>query len=181
MPQLRTACAALLLSALLADPLRAQVPDAAAQAPAASDTLRITVSFQATPMPDVLLTFASFSGRSIVVGPDAGGPVTAEIRDQPWDVALRAILLAHGLTAVETESGIIRVGSQEALFAREEVEETVVRIFRLRWQPAAELQEVVRSMLSERGSVAAVASTNSLVVRDVPRVVRQVAAILGHS
>jgi len=169
------------MAALLAAPLSAQVPDVPTRAPAASRAPRMSVSFRATPMPDVLRTFAEFTGRSIVVGPEVGGPVTADIREQPWDIALHEILLAHGLTAVETESGIIRVGSEGALLAHEEVEETVVRIFRLRWQPAAELEGVVRSLLSERGSVAAVESTNALVVRDVPRVVRQVAEILGHS
>ena len=181
MTPFRSASAAVVLLGLVAGTAAAQAPGAPARPQAAPGAARITVSFRATPLRDVLRAFAELSGRSIVIGPEVGGSVTAEIRDQPWDVALREILLAHGLTAVETESGILRVGAQAERSAREEVEETAVRIFRLRWQQAAELEAVVRSMLTERGSVTAVASTNALVVRDVPRVIRQVAAILGHS
>ncbi len=151
-----------------------------AQAFATSGVPRITISFHETPMSDVLRTFAGFADRSIVAGPLVEGSVTADIRNQPWDTALREILRAHGLSAVETEAGIIRVGSEATLALREEVEEPVVRIFRLRWQRAMELEGVVASILSERGSVRAVASTNSLVVRDVPRIIQRVAQILGH-
>lgn len=181
MRYLRIASGALIAAALLVAPLRAQAPGAPTRTQATSGAPRITVSFRATPIRNVLRTFAEFAGRSIVIGPEVGGSVNAEIRAQPWDVALREILLAHGLTALETESGIIQVGSQATLLAREDIEETVVRVFRLRWQQATELQEIVRSMLSGRGTVTAVQSTNSLVVRDVPSVLRQVAAILGHS
>lgn len=181
MPRLPAPAAALLLTAVLAAPLSAQAPDAPVRAAPASDAARITISFHETPMPDVLRTFADFAGRSIVAGPDVEGAVTAEIRDQPWDLALREILLAHGLGAVETESGIIRVGSEATLAVREEVESTVVRVFRLRWQQATELEGVVATLLSERGSVRAVESTNSLVVTDVPRVVRRIAQVLGHT
>jgi type IV pilus assembly protein PilQ len=52
----------------------------------------LTVTFQDTDIRDVIASFAAFSGRTIVVGKDVTGTVTAEIRNQPWDVALRAIL-----------------------------------------------------------------------------------------
>jgi len=61
----------------------------------------INVTFQDTDIRDVIASFAAFSGRTIVVGKDVAGTVTAEIRNQPWDVALRAILQGQGLAASE--------------------------------------------------------------------------------
>ena len=74
----------------------------------------ITVSFRDTDVRDVIAAFAEFSGRSIVVGRDVSGKVTAEIRQQPWDVALATILKAYGLYGEESESGIIHVWSLAA-------------------------------------------------------------------
>ena len=60
----------------------------------------ISVSWVESPIADVLLAFSTFSGKSRVQGRDVAGIVTAEINDQPWDSALRAILSAQGLVAV---------------------------------------------------------------------------------
>lgn len=85
--------------------LSAQEPDA--DRPRAE---RITVSFRDAPLREVLRVFAEVSGRSIVLGAGLGDArVTAEIQDQPWDAALQAILEAQGLSARETETGIIQV------------------------------------------------------------------------
>ncbi|MEO7368792.1 MAG: AMIN domain-containing protein, partial [Gemmatimonadaceae bacterium] len=67
----------------------------------ASDQPRITVTYQDADIRDVIAAFATFSGRTIVVGKDVAGSITAEIKNQPWDVALRAILQGQGLAAAE--------------------------------------------------------------------------------
>ena len=41
--------------------------------------------------------------------------VDAEIKDQPWDVALQAILAAQGLAATEDANGIIIVNHENRL------------------------------------------------------------------
>ena len=77
-----------------------------------SDQPRITVTYQDADIRDVIAAFAAFSGRTIVVGKDVAGTITAEIKNQPWDVALRAILQGQGLAAAEDAvSGIITVDS----------------------------------------------------------------------
>jgi type IV pilus assembly protein PilQ len=139
---------------------------------------RITVTFTDTPMRDVLFTFAEFSNRSIVPGSEVTGSVTAEIRDQPWDIALQAILEAHNLAAQEQLSGIIRVDRLQDLGSREEVEPVVTRAFRISYANANELSGAVESLTSERGRVQVSASTNSLVVTDVPRVLEAVEELI---
>src|SRR6185369_10517040 len=60
--------------------------------PQRSQQPRITVTYQSSDIRDVIAAFATFSQRTIVIGKDVQGTVTAEIKDQPWDVALQAVL-----------------------------------------------------------------------------------------
>ena len=165
--------------ALCAPPALAQaVP---AEPPDQARPPRISVSWVESPIADVLLAFSTFSGKSIVSGQNVTGIVTADINDRPWDAALRVILAAHGLIAVEDEYGIIRVSNLEALNALEAVEPIVTRVYRISFSRASELQATIAPLLSPRGSISAAQSTNSLIVSDIARVQRMVARLLGGS
>jgi type IV pilus assembly protein PilQ len=135
---------------------------------------RITVTYQDADIRDVLASFAEFTGRSIVPGSRVQGSVTAEIRNQPWDVALETILTAHGLAARELPSGIIRVDAYEQLRERETQEPLVTQTWRINYVPVAELVQTLTPMKTERGSVIANASTNTLIVTDVESVLANV-------
>ena len=139
---------------------------------------RITVSFQEADIRDVLATFAEFTGRSIVPGSGVSGSVTAEINDQPWDIALETILRAYGLAAVELPSGIIRVDAIERLQERQVQEPLITQTFRINYVPAQELVETLDALRTERGRIVANPSTNTLVVTDVEGVVNTVAAMV---
>lgn len=145
----------------------------------AQPTPRVTVSWTEAPIQDVLRAFAAHSGRSIVAGSGVEGVfVTADIIDQPWDVALGAILRSRGLWAQEDEHGIIRVDALADLGSRETVEPLVTRTYRVSYARASELQATIAPLLSERGSVSVLESANALVVTDVGRVQRVVAELL---
>lgn len=146
---------------------RAGIP--AATAPQDARPL-VTVSFADAPIRDVLFTFAEFAERSIVPGSGVEGVVSAEIRDQPWDVAFRVLLEAHGLVARELESGIIRVDDARNLFDRETVLPLQTRAVRASYAVAAELLDPVAALLSDRGRASVAQATNAVVVTDVPRV-----------
>jgi hypothetical protein len=139
---------------------------------------RISVNFSNTPIREVLFTFADFANRTIVAGSQVTGNVTQEIRDQPWDIALIAILESHGLAAQEQASGIIRVERMEDLLSREELEQLTTRPFRINFANAQELLPSVETLLSPRGQVSANPSTNNLVVTDIPRVLDAVEQLL---
>jgi type IV pilus assembly protein PilQ len=147
--------------------------------PAQEEVQRITVTFAGTPMDEVLFTFAEFADRSIVPGADIDAAVSAEIRDQPWDVALQAILEAYGLVAQEMESGIIRVDNLENLSNREALEQPSTRAFQVNYATAQELLEAIQALLSpDRGQASVGASTNTLIVTDVVRVLDQIEALI---
>lgn len=140
---------------------------------------RITVSFQGTPIEDVVATFAEFSGKSIVIGSTAAAnvKVNADIKNQPWDEALHAILEVHGLDARELESGIIRIGKRDELRKLEEQEGLETRQFQIRYVSADSLVHVVRALLTkERGTVTVNRTNNSLVVTDGRTALERIAA-----
>lgn len=141
---------------------------------------RITVSFSETPIRDVLFTFAEFAGRSIVAGTNVQTSISADIRDQPWDVALQTILEAQGLAAREMETGIIRVDNIENLSQRETIEALVTRPFRVNYAAAEELSQSISGLLSERGRVTVGSGTNTVIVTDVPRVLDAVEDLIGQ-
>lgn len=110
---------------------------------------RITVTYQDADIKDVIAAFATFAGRTIVIGKDVGGTVTAEIRNQPWDVALRAILQGQGLAAAEDpSSGIITVDSYSNVQARQALEPLVTQLIPINYAKADSLVLVVTKLLA---------------------------------
>jgi len=148
--------------------------------PAQEEAQRITVTFTNMPIAEVLFTFAEFADRSIVPGLQVTGFVSAEIRNQPWDVALEAILSAYGLTARELESGIIRVDHLETLAQREVTEPVATRAYMVNYATAEELRDAVQAFLTPaRGRMAVNPSTNTLIVTDVVRVLDAVESLIA--
>jgi type IV pilus assembly protein PilQ len=140
----------------------------AVPAPLQSQQPIVTASFDSASIAEVMEGFAELSGKTIVLGKDVTGSVTARIRSQPWDVAFQAILEAHGLAAEENEYGIIRVATQQSLMQRDSLEPLNTRIMRVNYARASSLISVLEGAKSERGKVVADTATNSLVITDVP-------------
>ena len=151
---------------------------------------RITVTYQDADIKEVIAAFAAFSRRTIVVGRAVTGQVTAEIVDQPWDVALQAILKSQGLDASEdASSGIITVDSYANLLTKQASEPLDTRMVKLNYANATSIRTTVQSLLSRdcsaavaagggaaaggqgcviRGTVVSDSGTNSLLITDVP-------------
>jgi type IV pilus assembly protein PilQ len=148
----------------------------------------ITVTFQDTDIRDVIASFAGFSGRTIVVGKEVTGTVTAEIRNQPWDVALRAILQGQGLAASEDFiSGIITVDSYANILNRQASEPLQTQLISINYARAHMLVPTIQQLLQKdcpqvpssgnvvsnarpncvaRGLVAADSTTNTLIITE---------------
>jgi len=148
----------------------------------------ITVTFQDTDIRDVIASFAAFSGRTIVVGKDVQGTVTAEVKNQPWDVALRAILQGQGLAASEDLiSGIITVDSYANILNRQASEPLQTQLVSINYARASALVPTIQSLLQKdcpqipsspnvvsnarpnciaRGLVAADSTTNTLIITE---------------
>jgi type IV pilus assembly protein PilQ len=168
---------------------------------------RITVTYQDADIRDVIAAFATFAGRTIVTGRDVTGTVTAEIRNQPWDVALRAILQGQGLAATEDPvSGIITVDSYANVQSRQAFEPLVTQLISINYAKADSLVPVVTKLLAKdcvaggpasaagaaggsaastfgnqtcvtRGAVASNSGTNTLIVTETPS---RIAGIINY-
>ncbi|HSM35011.1 MAG TPA: AMIN domain-containing protein [Longimicrobiales bacterium] len=153
---------------------------AAPAIPQAAQEPRITVVFEDEPIRSVIATFSAFSGRSIVVGAQVDAMVDATINDQPWDVALQAILRAHGLEARETESGIIRVDKLEELRRIETLEPTITQQFRIRYASVDSIVPSIEPLLSDSGRIAKSGNTNTLIVTDRQSVVERITPVIDQ-
>jgi type IV pilus assembly protein PilQ len=122
---------------------------------------RITVTYQNSDIRDVIAAFATFSQRTIVIGKDVQGTVTAEIKDQPWDVALQAILQAQGLAASEENTGIISVDSYANILAKEANEPLTTQLVSINYASAAGLVGTITSLLSKDCSKAGLTTAAS--------------------
>ena len=157
---------------------------------------RITVSYQEADIRDVIAAFASFANRTIVVGKDVTGSITADVKDKPWDEALAAILTAQGLAASEEPNGIIIVDSYRNMLDKQSLEPLVTQVVSINYANASSVAGTVRGLLTRdcvpganspgsgggggagtpgsvpagcvvRGSVQADSATNSLLIREV--------------
>ena len=127
----------------------------------------ITVTWFEATIGEVVAGFAAFSGRSIVLGREIDGTVTAEIKNQPWDEAFNAILASQGLSAQELPGGIIRVDSPAALAAQDSLEPLETNIVKVNYARPTELAASIQGILTkDRGSVVPDTGSNSLIVTD---------------
>ena len=77
---------------------------------------RISVEYRNADIRDVLRAFAAFSKRSIEAGTSMGSrSISAEIKDEPWDVALLAMIASHGLAAGVDADGVIFVDTPDGI------------------------------------------------------------------
>ncbi|MBI5601685.1 MAG: AMIN domain-containing protein [Gemmatimonadetes bacterium] len=120
-------------------------------APLPFEQPRITVTYDRdTEIRDVIGSFATFANKTIVAGAGVANTKIGfmEIKNQPWDVALSAILRSVGLTAIEDSTGIITVDSYTNIANRTAQEPLVSQIVPVYYAKAATLATTITSLLS---------------------------------
>jgi len=128
---------------------------------------RITVQWDAASIEDVVAGFAAFSGRTIIIGKGITGTVTAEVKNQPWDLAFNAVLAAQGLDVVTLPGGIFNVVSKAELARADSTVPIETRLVRINYAKATSLVPAVASIVTKRGAVVADSTSNSLVITEV--------------
>jgi len=136
---------------------------------------RITVQWDAASIEDVVAGFAAFSGRTIIIGKGITGTVTAEIKNQPWDLAFNAVLESQGLSVVTLPGGIFNVVSKAELARADSTVPIETRLVRINYAKATSLVPAVASIVTKRGAVVADSTSNSLVITEVSSRINQVA------
>ena len=143
---------------------------------------RLTLNFQDIETRAVLQLLADTSGLNIVVSDTVQGNVTLRLQNVPWDQALDILMTTKGLDMRRNGNVIIVAPADEiaareqaqfeALQALEELEPLRSEFIQVNYAKASELAELIQGgsggnmLLSERGSVAIHAPTNTLLISD---------------
>jgi type IV pilus assembly protein PilQ len=139
---------------------------------------------------DVLRLIAKTSGYNIVVGDDVSGKVgTLSLDNIPWDQAFTLILQSKKLGYVR-QGNVLRVGTltslksekEEALAnenARVKVEPLRTALIPISYAKASDLAARGKQFLTERGAIEVDARTNTVIVKDVEKVVNRVQKLLA--
>ncbi|HXV91209.1 MAG TPA: AMIN domain-containing protein [Gemmatimonadales bacterium] len=142
---------------------------------AQSQAPRITVNWDRASIEEVITGFAAFSGRTIMLGKGVSGTITAEIRNQPWDLAFNAVLESQGLAPQILPGGIINVQDKKVLAASDSTVPLETRLVRVNYANAGQLVTAVQSIVTKpRGAVVADSTSNSLVITDVATRINEV-------
>ena len=143
---------------------------------------RITVAYDSASMLDVLTGFAEFAGVSIVPSTEAASAFVKgiDIRNQPWDVALDAILASQGLGWRLQSEGILIVDMLEGLRTRDTLQ-TETRVFRINYARADSVAATLQALATpNRGQVVAYGGANSIIVTDIPSVVARMDTLVQN-
>ena len=132
-----------------------------------SQAARITVQWDNASIEDVIAGFAAFSGRTIILGREIKGNVTAEVKNQPWDLAMNAVLESQGLAVKTLPGGILNVVSQIELARADSTVPITTRLVRVNYAKATSLVPSVASILTKRGKAVADSTSNSLVITEI--------------
>src|SRR5207237_425401 len=132
-----------------------------------SQAPRITVTWDNADFREVVAGFAAFSGRTIIISKDVTGKVSAEIKNQPWDLAFSAVLESQGLAATTLEGGIIQVIDKKDLARADSTVPVETRLVRINYARASAMVTSVQSILTQRGKVVADSTSNALVITEI--------------
>lgn len=143
---------------------------------------KISLDLKDADIQNVLRLLAEVSQLNIIAGEDVQGRITMRLVDIPWDQALDVILESSGL-GQKRMGNVIRIApletlrqeeemELEALRSKERLEELMMEVIAVNYADAEELQEQLKPLLSERGSLQVDARTNTIIIKDIGSVIR---------
>lgn len=149
---------------------------------------KISLDLQDADLVNVLRLFAEIANMNMIISPDVRGRVTIRVVNIPWDQAMDIILRMNGLGQVR-EDNIIRVASLGALAreaeeeaktkeAKSKAEDLITRVLNINYTTASAIEATLKKSLSPRGEIVTDARTNTIIVKDIPKNVDDVVALL---
>ncbi|HQW08610.1 MAG TPA: type IV pilus secretin PilQ [Steroidobacteraceae bacterium] len=154
---------------------------------------RLTLNFQDIETRAVLQLLADASAQNIVVSDSVSGSVTLRLQNVPWDQALDIVLRTKGLDK-RRQDNVIIVAPADELAAREKADLAAKKdiqelaplrseYLQVNYAKAGDLAELIKSqggsLLSERGSVAIDARTNTLLLQDTADKLADIRRLVG--
>jgi type IV pilus secretin PilQ/predicted competence protein len=149
---------------------------------------RISLDFKNVAVADVLRLIAEVSDLNVIAGDEVQGNITIRLVDVPWDQALDVILLTKGLGFVRV-GNVLRIAPSEILKVEEEVrlqerrnkeklEDLEVKLQPVNYASVNDVAELIRRLLSPRGTVNTDERTNTLIIKDISSVIDEATALI---
>jgi type IV pilus assembly protein PilQ len=148
----------------------------------------ISLDFKDVPIMDVLRLIAEVSELNIIAGDEVTGAITLRLVQVPWDQALDIVLVTRGLGFVRV-GNVLRIAPAEVLQAeeaerlqerrnKEQLEDLEVKLQPVNYAAVADVSELVRRLLSPRGTVNSDERTNTVIIKDIPSVINEATALI---
>ena len=147
---------------------------------------KIDLNFQNVEIRTVLQIIAEVAEKNLVVSDNVQGTITLRLKNVPWDQALDIVLKTKNLDKREA-GNVLLVGTVEEIAAREAVEmqsqqqeqelaPLVTDFIQIDYRKASDIKEriVEAKLISERGFVMADDETNTLMVRETAKQLREI-------
>jgi type IV pilus assembly protein PilQ len=190
--RLWTMAVALAVGAALAAPRAEQAPATVASGLEQFSGTPIDVNYEGANLRTVLRTLVEIGGVNLVIDPSVPNTATVDLRltQVPWNQVMEVVLRSQQLTA-QLEGNVLRVMTREAQTkeltdvatqkrASEQAPDLQLLKMRLNYASAAEISELLETaqFVSERGSVEFEERTNMVIVKDTPRVIEEIQALV---
>lgn len=154
---------------------------------------RISLDFKDADLTNIFRIIAEVSNLNIITTDDVKGRVSIRLINVPWDQALDIVLKSKSL-GVSQEGNVLRIAplatlrneEKARLDAKKEVEklqatlEGVVETISVNYAKASDMKAQITDLLSEGGKVQIDDRTNTIVIRDLPRNVEAVKALVAE-
>jgi type IV pilus assembly protein PilQ len=153
---------------------------------------KITLDFQNADIHNILRIIADVSGLNIVTSDEVKGTITIRLKDIPWDQALDVVLESKDLDKMAM-GNVVRIApadkikqAQERQLASkktlEQLEPLVTSVIPVNFAKASEITSTLKGkevgLLSDRGNITADNRTNVLIVKDIPKSVDDISAMV---
>lgn len=149
---------------------------------------RISLDFKDAEIANILRLIAEVSDLNVIAGEEVAGKVTIRLVEVPWDQALDVILLTKGLGFIRV-GNVLRIAPIETLKlerearlqerrAKEKLEDLSVKLQPVNYANVKEVGDLVKKLLSSRGTVNVDKRTNTLIIKDIPSVIHEATALV---
>jgi type IV pilus assembly protein PilQ len=118
---------------------------------------------------DVLRLLAEKAGINIIYGDEVEGKITIDLKNVPFDTALKAILDLRGYVAHKVDKNIIRVTTPDILAGERAKAITYTRVFTLKYALASDVKaqlDTIRNIEGRKGVISIDEKSNSLIITD---------------
>ncbi|HIO12607.1 MAG TPA: hypothetical protein EYN13_03505, partial [Methylococcales bacterium] len=166
---------------------------------------RLSLNFKAIEVRSVLQVLSDFTGLNIIATDSVSGAVTLKLNDVPWDQVLSLVLKAKGL-AMRQNDNIVLVAPAAEIYKIEQdelaskkvavyLEQLKTEFLQINYAKAVDIRNILVSgvgaatmgansvknpmLISERGMVVVDERTNTLIIKDVPAKLKEIAQLVA--